>query len=461
MSSTAVVQLQQREVFERNVTRSLLAGAGAGVVAWLTQRLHLPVPLAFLSIAAMALACVRGDKLDRLLLMGAAVLLPALPWLFGLTQGWTVALAGAVAGAVVVKSRLTEHGEEGSVGASRPGIGHYVATAGATAGLSVAGLKVAEILSSRMTDVHTPMLLNAAVSGTIIALFAGLGSLASHIALKADPVEARGDEVLPLLDGEFAEQLTRAMRLYRESGKQLAALPREPAREELARTVGKLTKDAIDLAGEWAGVESQLHEDAHRDLEKEIGELTESAAKARDVVAKRQLELAASSLKEELERLGEMKLKRERVLAKLKSQVALLERARVALIGMRSSHATVRAAEMSAVARKLNALATSQADEAKLAHAVATNAEIAAIEAQHADAATARQLSTTRAAPVTEAPQPLDAATAKQPGAPHEAPQHLDAATAKPSSVTQQAVVPVTELSATDVVPAPDKLKVN
>lgn len=402
MSSTAVVQLQQREVFERNVTRSLLAGAGAGVVAWLTVKAHLPVPLSFLALAGMALACVRGGKLDRLLLMGASVLLPALPWLFGLTQGWTVAMAGAVAGALVVKGRLAEYGDEHSVGASRPGIGHYVATASATAGLSVAGLKVAEILALRLQDVHTPMLLTAAVSGTIIALFAGLGSLASHIALKADPVEARGDEVLPTLDGEFAAQLDRAMGVYRQCGRQLAELPREPAREELARTVGKLTKDAIELAGEWAGVESNLHDDAHRDLKKEIDELTQSAKKARDAVAKKQLEAAAASLEEELERLGEMRLKRERVLAKLKSQVALLERARVALIGMRSSHATVRAAEMSAVARKLNALATAQADEARLAHAVATNAEIAALEAQKADASTARDLAEVKEQAVAE-----------------------------------------------------------
>lgn len=428
MSTTAVVQLQEREVFERNVTRTLFAGVGAGAVAWLTAKLQVPVPLAFLSIAGMALACVRGQKLERVMLLGGAVVLPALPWLFGLTPAWTVALAGAIAGALVVKSRLSEHGEEGAVGSSRPGIGHYLATSAATAGLSVAGLTVAQILSARMADVHTPNLLNSAVSATIVALFAGLGSLASHVALKADPVEARGDEVLPLVDGEFSDQLHKALGVYRQCGRQLAALPREPAREELARTVGKLTKDAIELAAEWAGVESQLHDDAHRDLEKEIGELTESAKKARDAVARKQLELAASSLKEELERLGEMKLKRERVLAKLKSQVALLERARVALIGMRSSHATVRAAEMSAVARKLNALATAQSDEAKLAHAVATNAELAAIEAQRADAATAAQVSEARAEPAVE-PEP------------------------------PQAVVPVTSDASTDVVPAPEKLK--
>ena len=104
------------------------------------------------------------------------------------------------------------------------------------------------------------------------------------------------------------------------------------------------------------------------------------------MVAKQQLQAAAASLTEELGRLGELRLKRERVLARLKSQVALLERARVALIGMRSTHATVRAAEMSAVARKLNALAVSQGDEAKLAHEVATSAELGVLEAQAAEA---------------------------------------------------------------------------
>ena len=79
--------------------------------------------------------------------------------------------------------------------------------------------------------------------------------------------------------------------------------------------------------------------------------------------------------------LGELKLKRERVLARLKSQVALLERARVALIGLRSTHATVRAAELSAVSRKLNALALSQAEEAKAGHEVATSVELTAMTA--------------------------------------------------------------------------------
>ncbi|MFO0597298.1 MAG: hypothetical protein U0228_18435 [Myxococcaceae bacterium] len=389
-SSAAVIQLQHREAFERNMTRALAAGAGAGVLGFLAQKLgvlQLGAALPFLALVATSLACVRGDRMDRVLLTVLSVTLPALPWLFGFSAAWTVALAGCAAGALMVKSRLAEKGEEGSVGSERPAALHYIVTSLATGGLAVAGTEVAKILSGRLTDLATPTIINAAVAGVVIALFAGIGSLGSHIALKSDPVEARVEELLPQLTGEFEAQLTRALNLYRQAGAQLAALPRDPAREELARTLGKLTKDAAELAGEWAGVEAQVHENAHADLQKEIEELTSSAKAARDAVARAQLEAAARSLKEELGRLGEMRLKRERVLARLKSQVALLERARVALIGMRSTHATVRAAEMAAVSRKLNALALAQGDEAKLGHEVATSAELSSLEKQKGDEA--------------------------------------------------------------------------
>jgi len=47
---------------------------------------------------------------------------------------------------------------------------------------------------------------------------------------------------------------------------------------------------------------------------------------------------------------------------------------------------------MAAVARKLNALALSQGDEAKLAHEVATSAELGALEAQASEAALAKAI---------------------------------------------------------------------
>jgi hypothetical protein len=406
MSTTnaAVLQMHQREIFESNVMRSLAAGAGAGVLALMTSRIGLPVPLAFLAIAGTSLAAVRGDRFDKLLLAGLSVVLCAAPWLFGLSMAWTVALSGSAAGALMVKSRLCERGEEGNVGASRPGMMHYAAGAAGTAALSVGGLEVARVLAARMADFQTPHLVAVVVSGLVIALFTAIGGIAAHLALKSDPVEARCEELIPTLTGEFQTQAQRALTLYRACGQSLQALPREAAREELARTLQRLTREAVELAAEWAGVEVQLQDDTQKDLAREVADLHKSAAEARDPIARRQLEMAASSLREEIDRLGELKLKRERILAKLKSQVALLERARVALIGMRSGHAQIKAAEMSALARKFNALAGAQADEAKLAHEVATGSELAAQEAQLQQAVkVAEEIAAAPVAPISSA----------------------------------------------------------
>jgi hypothetical protein len=99
-----------------------------------------------------------------------------------------------------------------------------------------------------------------------------------------------------------------------------------------------------------------------------------SARASTDAVARRQLEFAATSLTEELERLGELKVRRERILARLRAEVAQLDRARVALLSMRSGHAQLKAAELSALARRFRALSTSQLEEGQVMDAVASQA---------------------------------------------------------------------------------------
>ncbi len=385
-TSTAVFQLHQREAFERNVARSLAAGAGAGALAFVAQRIGLNVPIMYLALVGSALSCVRGDRMDRILLAALSVVLPAVPWVLGLSSGWTVALAASAVGALMVKARVCEKGDEGSVASDRPGFLNYVLGAFGCAGLSVAGFEVAKVLTANLAALDTPKLLLSLSFGVVVALFAAIGSLAAHLALKPDPVEARCEELIPQLSGEFRQLATRALELYRQCGQSLASLPREGARDEMARTLSRLTKDAVELAGEWSGVEAQVEETAQKDLAEQVAELTRSAAAAKDAVARKQLELAAASLREEMGQLGELRLRRERILAKLKAQVALLDRAKVALIGLRSGHAQVRAAELSALARKFAALSNVQSDEAKLADAVATSAELAQHEAELAAA---------------------------------------------------------------------------
>ncbi|WNZ64576.1 hypothetical protein QEG98_13400 [Myxococcus sp. MxC21-1] len=172
------------------------------------------------------------------------------------------------------------------------------------------------------------------------------------------------EALLPQLAGDFRALTERALNLYRQCGQSLAMLPREPAREELARTLGKMTRDAAELASEWAGVEAQIEERAQADLQAEREDLERSARASTDAIARRQLELAAASLGEEVERLGTLKQRRERILARLRAEVAQLERARVALLSLRSGQAQLKAAELSALARRFRALSSLQREEA-------------------------------------------------------------------------------------------------
>jgi hypothetical protein len=98
-------------------------------------------------------------------------------------------------------------------------------------------------------------------------------------------------------------------------------------------------------------------------------------------VAQAHFALAASVLKEEGEVIEEMRRRRERMVAKLWSQVALIERTRTSLVGARSGQVQIRAAELSTLARKLAVLGRSEGLDGRLASEVATEAELSALDA--------------------------------------------------------------------------------
>jgi hypothetical protein len=111
-----------------------------------------------------------------------------------------------------------------------------------------------------------------------------------------------------------------------------------------------------------------------------VGRSGVPARRARPDGASKQLESAAASLGEEIERLGELKQRRERILARLRAQVAQLDRARVALLSLRSGHAQMKAAELTALTRRFRALSSSQLEEGQAMDAVAAQATLAQTE---------------------------------------------------------------------------------
>lgn len=388
--------LQHQADFERNVTRCIAAGAAAAVVqhlaykgmqlVWASGPRPFPspteaalLPLAWLAIAGAVWACARGDVWDRRMLIALGIALPAVPWLLGMSLHWTVVLSGAVGGVLLVRSQRCAVGDEGQLGNARAGRFHYALGAALSGALAVGGLEVAQTLTQRLLALSAPSFVIAALAGAVFALFFGLGQIAAHLALDPDPVEARCNELLAKLSGELRTLSTRALELYRACGKILGQLPHEPAREELAQSLGNLTREAVEVAAEWANVEAQLQGRAQSELGAQIQDLEKSASAAHDPLARRQLQSAAASLAEEKARLDELSLRRERVIARLKSDLAQLERARISLLGVQLGNAEVRAAELASLSRRLQSLTASQTEHAQLADAVATELQTAAV----------------------------------------------------------------------------------
>jgi hypothetical protein len=408
--STAVLQLHHREAFEGTATRALAAGALAGLLhlaLGASPGLPLPpgVPLLAPALAAVALAALlplaaSGPRaplvgLLALALLAAALPLPPLARALGLAPGWAAALGGAGAGLLLVRARArVTGGAAGELpGAPRTRGLHQAVGAGLGAALAPLGaLLVVPPLAARLEALATPPPLLAAASGAALALLLVLPALAAHLALVPDPVEARGAALLPTLPGELHALTARALARYRQCGATLAALPPAPGHAELAQALGRLTGEALELASAWAGVEAQLGTGAREGLSTERRALGARAAGEADALARAQLLVAAEALREEEERLAELEVGRARTHARLHALAAHLDRARVALVGLRGARAEVHAAQLSALARRVHGLASAPLEEGRLGAQAAALAEAAQVAAHGEEAALARRV---------------------------------------------------------------------
>lgn len=384
MIESAVIQVHRREAFEANVCRALLAGVVAGLVELLVERVFAGAGrwpagttglllLAHLSIVAATVACIRGDRLDQILLWFLGATLPSLPWILGMSSHWALGTGAATAGALMVRAHLCDRGEGRQLADRRPGTANYFLSAALCAFFALAGVEIAHVLGMRLAQFDAPRVLVVLLSGMIIAFFAALSSIGAHLALRPDPVEARCEQVLALASGELRAMLARALDLYRQCGRSLALLPLQAAREDLAKTLAAATRDTAELAHDWAGVEAQLDEGAERELASEASDLGARALSSSDPIVRRQLSSASQSLREETARMGELKLRRERGMARIRSQLALLQRARIALIALRTGQAQIKAAELEGLSRRLIALSALQSDEGLTADEVANS----------------------------------------------------------------------------------------
>jgi len=383
--SASPLPLVHRESFERNALLALGAGACAGIVhlalsstlAWVGVVLPTfpegtvgaPLGLPALALVAAVLGCLSGDRTDRaLLLLGALALVP-LPFLFTVPAVWKLALAGAIAGPLMVQAQVCERGERGLVDAERPGGASFALASVATALLLPAGVAIAQILAWRLVDFGTPSILLGAFCGAVVALFVALGSLPAHVGLAPDPASARLGALLPKATGDLRRLLERARELYRRCSLGLSSLPREPSRESLAETVGTIGLEIAELAEKLVKLEPLWAQVGGADTEAEIARLERTLEKVTDPVARSQLLLALASHRREQDQAKELVLRRERIVARLEAEVAMLGSANLALVQARTGEAQATGVELGTLAQRLSVTLRQEHEAAALSDA--------------------------------------------------------------------------------------------
>jgi hypothetical protein len=340
------LQLLHREDFEGRTLRALAGGASVGVLAALAQRVGIPSLDPGFAVVAGALAGAQPVLGYKAALRLALMVLPSLPYFFDAVDPVPQAFSGAIAAALVAWA---------GQGNERFGKASEVAAGAVAAGVLVPlGMYVQEVMNARFFP-HGG-LLGALVGFTAVALFWSVGTLGSHLTLHSDPVESRGGTLQSTLSGEANDLVGRTLALYRQCRTVTMKMAAGPGRNELVEVLRKMAREAFNLAESHAGLEAQLQSVAEGDVEAQVKDLRVRAAATEDAVARRQLELAASSLGEELNRLNTLSRKRERLLAQLHAQVALLERARVSLVGAAGTEASAKGAQAAQLAKRLASL---------------------------------------------------------------------------------------------------------
>ncbi|MFN7131800.1 MAG: hypothetical protein ACK4N5_06940 [Myxococcales bacterium] len=362
---TAALSFTDHDGFQKTVLRAGATAALAGIAAHVFGLVGLGAPLEVFACAAAASACgstVRSRALYGVL-GGLAGLLPML-WpqhpLFGLS------VAGGSIGALYAHVRRARTQPNSEVGQPRAGwltVAAAIAIGGAA--LAVGSFVVKVFDSHQLIDLALPSALAAGARVALLGFFASLGAAGAHLTHEADPVETQYAALLPELAGDLKVLGARAMTNYRRCAEVLASSEPGFARNQLARSLSEVTGRILELARRWQAIDKELGERAESEVALRREELRVLKDRTRDEIARKQLGVAEASLDAELQQLDRIRRGRERVMARLHGEMALLERTRFALLGLKSSDAHLRAAELSAISESLSTIARDMDCEAE------------------------------------------------------------------------------------------------
>jgi hypothetical protein len=282
-----------------------------------------------IAVAAGALATVasRGKKWIKGLLGGALGVGGGA--LFAVTAPYWSPFAALLYGASMVPILAPEESWK------RKTVTGIVAGALASAGVYVGQV----ILSWDLFGGMVPGPLASAAAGAAAGLFVGLAGAPKHLARPADPVEVAYLEALMIKDGELHEILQRTLQIHRAVREDLKVREDDKAVAPLRPQVGDMTMRILSIVKSCRHIEADLAAAPGYELEDRIADLESKAGATDDAAAQATYRSAIETLDAQRQGIAAIQRGRERVIARLHANVALLEKVRFSLVHLRSADA--------------------------------------------------------------------------------------------------------------------------
>jgi hypothetical protein len=353
LDKPATLDFSDHAQFHVTVGRAVVGGTAGGALAYAAGTLAAMIgadipPDALFAIAStagvMAGVMARGKKWWRAAVGG--VLGAAGAGVFLFTKGQYPPFAAALLGAAAVP--ILARGESWK----------RMMLVGASAGVfGSAGLFVADWMQGvGLLAGVVPLPIATAVAGSTVGLFFGLSTAPRHISRPSDPVEEKFIEALQIKDGELHEILSRAMTIHQSVKTDLAAKKDEKTVQALGERVGELAMRVLTIVHQCRRIEGDLSGAPAFELEERIAQLRRKADAATDQAARDTYLSAVESLDSQRRAFDSITRGRERVIARLHANVALLEKVRFSLLHMRSADAERIGGEASPLADALEEL---------------------------------------------------------------------------------------------------------
>jgi hypothetical protein len=196
-----------------------------------------------------------------------------------------------------------------------------------------------------------PSGLEALFAGAAGGLMVGVSSLGRHL----EVAQLGPHEALKALapEGELGQLLHRAASAYEDAVQAMGSSAPE-ARAAAEDLIGRMAR----FGQHWREVEKEAARTPHESLQERVAQLDLRLAACSDPVAHAEFARAREALAAQLDSLTEIARGRERAVARLTHQVAMLERLRLAALRHRSVDASRMGAELQPVVEELSQAGT-------------------------------------------------------------------------------------------------------